>query len=418
MISPAHVRSLSVATNKYIASAESIAANRRDTELQWNPGVNKFMVTLDENGQGFIKGLELPYHPRYMSTHVNSTNILNVQPSSAVLPNFAYLEIDNQPPIFWFQRSRPVLQRESRIITASKHNFYGPTPWMIPESIFTQAIEPTIPPGVPTAGILQLLGNDSNFTPAMVAAREARFGPWTLENYTMDPFDSEGRFQGTQRVADPRGLEPMGWLTSDIMDAVVTRYSQFHPEAEIISVSLTTLLAVTGDPSHLSGSRLGARFWIFIQSDVQADQPGTHWWISIVDRVKGHFFSHDSLLGIGDPSILFNVLRPIFESPAVQTIAGSAATLTLPANTVVDVPQQPNEYDCGVFSVRTVIAFLEGLAQVQGPIPTDGESQAARSYIPQNWSATEYRGVLRTSFPVRPCFRSNLGSPKLIVSGF
>lgn len=416
MTSPAHVRPLSVATNKRIASAELIAANRREVELQWNLGVNKCMVALDENGQGFVKGLALPRYPSYMATCVNSANILDTQPYSAVLPDFAFLEVDNQPPIFWLQRRRPVLQQVGRVTTQSKHNFYGPTPWMIREPLCTQAIEPATPAGVPTAGILQL--DDSSFTPAMVAAREARFGPWTLENYTMDPFDSEERFQRTQTTPDPRGLEPTGWLTSDIMDAVVTRYDQFHPEAEVFSVSLTALLAVTGDPSHLASSRLGARFWVFMQSNVQADQPGTHWWISIVDRVKGHFFSHNSLIGSGDPNILFNVLRPIFESPAVQTIAGSAATLTLPANSVVGVPQQQNGYDCGVFSVRTVTAFLEGLAQIQGPIPIDGDSQAARHYIPENWSAAEYREVLRTFFPVRQCFRSSWGFPRLIVSGF
>ena len=376
------------------------------------------MVALDENGQGFIKGFGLPQYPVYMETCVNSTTILDGQSYSAVLPTFAYLEIDNQPAIFWYQRGRPVLQREGSVITTSKHNFYGPTPWMTQEPLCTQAIEPATPSGTPTAGILQLLCNDSNFTPAMVTAREARFGPWALENHRMDPFDGEERFQGTQRMPDPRGLEPTGWLTSDIMDAVVTHYDQFHPEAEIFSVSLTALLAVTGDPSHLASNRLGARFWIFMQSNVQADQPGTHWWISIVDRVKGHFFSHNSSIGSGDPSILFNVLRPIFESPVVQNIAGSAATLTLPANSVVNVPQQRNGYDCGVFSVRTVTAFLEELAQAQGPIPTDGESQAARNYIQSNWSAAEYRAVLRTSFPVRPCFRSSWNFPKLIVSGF
>ncbi|KAG0638435.1 hypothetical protein HOY80DRAFT_967436 [Tuber brumale] len=289
---------------------------------------------------------------------------------------------------------------------------------MIQEPLCTEAVSPGAPPGLPVAGIAQLLGNDFNFLPAMVAARATLFGQWTLESYAMDPFDREERFQRTQTLSDPRGLEPTGWLTSDIMDAVTTQYNQFHPEAEIFSVSLTALLAVTRDPLHLAQSRLGARFWIFIQSNVQADQPGTHWWISIVDRVKGHFFSHNSLVDFGDPNILFNVLKPIFESPVVQNIAGSAATLTLPENSVVDVPQQQNEYDCGVYSVRTITSFLEGLAQIQGPVPTDGESQAARSYIAENWSPTEYRAALRHSFPVSPCFRSSVTPPKLTVSGF
>ncbi|CUS08397.1 unnamed protein product [Tuber aestivum] len=392
------------------ASAELIAANRVATELQWNRGINKFIIALDENGQGFIKGLELPprVHQNYMSTCVNSTNIFNARPSSAILPNFAYLEIDNQPPIFWFQRRRPDLGQEDRIMSTSKHNFYGPTPWVIQEPLCTEAIALSTPANLPPiTGIIRLLGNDLNFTPAMVAARATRFGQWSLENYTTDDFDREENLQPTPRLPDPRGLEPTGWLTSDIMDAVTTHYNQFHPEAEIFSVSLTALLVVTGDPSHLAQSRLGARFWIFIQSNVQANHPGNHWWISIVDRVKGHLFSHNSLRNLGDPSILFDVLKPIFESPVVQNIAGSAATLTLPANTVVDVPQQQNGYDCGVYSVRTLTGFLEELAQIQGPVPTDGESQAARSYIPENWSSTEYRGALRNSFPIRPLQGAN-----------
>ncbi|KAG0132718.1 hypothetical protein HOY82DRAFT_643025 [Tuber indicum] len=327
------------------ASAELIAANRVATELQWNRGINKFIIALDENGQGFIKGLELPprVHQNYMSTCVNSTNIFNARPSSAILPNFAYLVIDNQPPIFWFQRRRPDLGQEDRIMSTSKHNFYGPTPWVIQEPLCTEAIALSTPANLPPiTGIIRLLGNDLNFTPAMVAARATRFGQWSLENYTTDDFDREENLQPTPRLPDPRGLEPTGWLTSDIMDAVMTHYNQFHPEAEIFSVSLTALLVVTGDPSHLAQTRLGARFWIFIQSNVQANHPGNHWWISIVDRVKGHLFSHNSLRDLGDPSILFDVLKPIFESPVVQNIAGSAAILTLPANTVVDVPQQQN----------------------------------------------------------------------------
>ncbi|KAG0644522.1 hypothetical protein HOY80DRAFT_739293 [Tuber brumale] len=384
------------------ASSEQIAASQRLTELHWNHGVNETMVGLDENGQGFIKSLEMPQYPAFMSTLVNSTNILRTGASSAILPYFAYLEIDNQPPIFWIQRRRPGLEPEDRIMSTREHNFYGPTPWMIQEPLCTEAIESSHHSNMAIIRISRLLGNDLNFVPAMVAARATRFGQWTLENYTMDPFDREERFQRTQTLPDPRGLEPTGWLTSDIMDAVTTRYNRFHTDAEIFSVSITTLLAVTGDSSHLEQRPLGARFWIFIQSNVQADQSGNHFWISIVDRVKGHFFSHNSLRDVGDPSILFAVLRPVFESPRVQNIAGSAPTLTRPANTVVDVPQQLNGYDCGVYSVRTITGFLEGLSEIQGPIPADGESQAARSYIPENWSSTEYRGFLRRSFPIRP----------------
>ncbi|KAG0634143.1 hypothetical protein HOY80DRAFT_1061283 [Tuber brumale] len=153
------------------------------------------------------------------------------------------------------------------------------------------------------------------------------------------------------------------------MDAITTHYNQFHPEAEIFSVSLTTLLAVTGDGSHLEQRGLGARFWIFIRSNVQADQSSNHFWISIVDRVKGHFFSHNNLRDVCDPSILFGVLTPIFESPRVQNVAGSAPTLALPANTVVDVPQQQNGYDCSVYSVKTITGklVLDGIPRGSSP---------------------------------------------------
>ncbi|KAG0633486.1 hypothetical protein HOY80DRAFT_619858 [Tuber brumale] len=152
-------------------------------------------------------------------------------------------------------------------MSTSQHNFYGPTPWMIQEPLCTEAIVSSPPGNMPITAISQLLCNDLNFVPARVAARATRFGQWTLEKYTMDPFDREERFQRTQTLPDPRGLDPTGWLTSDIMDAVTTRYNQFHPDAEIFSVSLTALLAVTGDGSQLEQSRLGARFWIFIQSN-------------------------------------------------------------------------------------------------------------------------------------------------------
>ncbi|KAG0633485.1 hypothetical protein HOY80DRAFT_619740 [Tuber brumale] len=64
------------------ATAEQIAANRPVIEQQCNHGVNKLMVVLDENGQSFIKGLELSQYPIYMSSLVNSINIL----STAHLP--------------------------------------------------------------------------------------------------------------------------------------------------------------------------------------------------------------------------------------------------------------------------------------------------------------------------------------------
>jgi hypothetical protein len=306
-------------------------------------------------------------------------------------------------PIFWVGR------RDKGIYKSNLKNgpsydvprFHGPTPWKKREPLCTEAVSPVA--SFDSAGRLAVLVGDDEYTQTKREGRTGRFGQWMLDENTFVPhFDDEDRFQREEVLPDPRGLDPGQWVSSDLLDNVVKDCQEKkHPEVIVFKASIAALL----HNSDINPETLTPRFWVFPQSNASRSQEATHWWITIVDRVKGHIYSHDSSQGACDPRVFFSTLQGLFATPAVQAMPGTAPALRCPRRTwVVPTRQQGNGYDCGVFTAKTLMSFVEAITEIGLNVPVDDTSPAGVPRVPPagEWSPSEYRKYLKEKYPASP----------------
>jgi hypothetical protein len=253
------------------------------------------------------------------------------------------------------------------------------------------------------AGSLGVLLDDDEYMQTKTKGRTAKFGQWMLDKNTSAPlFDDEDRFQREQVLRDPRGLYPEQWVSSDLLDNVVKDCQDKHPEVLVFGASIAALL----HNSDINPETLTPRFWVFPQSNASRHYVATHWWVTIVDRVKGHIYSHDSSQGVCDPRVFFSTLQSLFATAAVQAMPGTAPALTCPRSTwMVPTRQQGNGYDCGVFTAKTLMSFVEAITEIGLDVPADPNPAGVPRVPPaREWSPSEYRKFLKEKYPVSPFF--------------
>lgn len=362
------------------------------------------MVALDARGQGFFKASSYAVDGRGRSILANTTDIVGTR-SFGPLENFAFLEIDGMQPIIWIGRpdkgTYTFNLKNGPSCDVSK--FHGPTPWKKPEPLCTEAVIPKVSSLGLGDGFMVLL-DDSQFTQDKIQGRIEKFGEWLVdENTSVPSFDDEDRFQRVEVVGDPRGLDPESWVSSDLLDGVVRDCQHKHSQVSVFPVSIAAVLATSREAAGLQLDDLRSRFWVFPQSDAHHGETASHWWVTIVDRVMGHFYSHNSDWGYGNPKLLFKPLADTLSSTDVQEIAGTAPCLIMPEGTwEVATRQQVNSFDCGVFTAKTLTGFLEAITLLGPDPPVVDVSPAGFSHVPPEgaWSPSEHRELLKAQYPV------------------